>query len=237
MQIAIITPTPNIISTFVQTSIVRKSINNKVINLSIINLRDFGIGTYRQIDDAPFGGGDGMVMMAKPLQKAIEHAINLVGGTDNLQIIFPSPQGEKWDQKSAETLSKIKKIILICGHYKGIDERIINKYVTKQISMGDYILTNGEIPAMVILDSISRLMPGTLNNLNSALTDSFSYGLLDHPHFTQPREFEGMSVPDVLLSGHHKNIQYWRKNIREKLTKEKRPDLWESFIKVKESEC
>jgi len=233
MEIAVITPIPDMITNFSESTIFRKSIENKLINLSVINLRDFGIGTYKQIDDAPYGGGSGMVMMAKPLQDSIEYAIKLVGGTKDLQIIFPSPQGEKWNQNSAKTLSEIEKMILICGHYKGIDERIIEKYVTKEISVGDYILSNGEVPAMIIMDSISRLIPGTLNNLNSALSDTFTYGLLDHPHYTKPRIYENMIVPDVLLSGHHKNIQDWRENKRKLRTEKKRPDIWKNFIKLK----
>lgn len=235
-QIAVITPIPDVIDTLIQNSILRKAVEKDVVQFHIVNLRDFAKGTYRQIDDTPFGGGSGMVMMAEPFFKAIEHAINLVGGTEGLEIIYPSPQGETWNQKIAEKTSRMDKLIVICGHYKGVDERVIEKYVTQEYSLGDFVMTNGEIPAMVMLDSTVRLMPGTLNRLDSALTDSFSQALLDHPHYTQPREIEGMAVPDVLIGGHHAKIEAWRQEQKENRTQEKRPDLWEKFEKLKESE-
>ena len=172
----------------------RRSIEKKVVQFHVINLRDFGIGSYRQIDDAPFGGGSGMVMMAEPLYKAIDNAMEWMDFSDDIRIIYPSAQGKRWDQKSAENLSKKDKIIIICGHYKGIDERVIEKYVTDEFSIGDFVMTSGEIPAMVMLDSTVRLIPGTLNNIDSALTDTFTFGLLDYPHYTQPRMIDGMEV-------------------------------------------
>ena len=235
-QIAVITPVPDVIDTLIQNSILRKAVEKDVVKFHIISLRDFGKGNYRQIDDTPFGGGSGMVMMAEPFFKAIEHAIELVGGPEGVEILYPSPQGEPWTQKVAEKTSQLEKLIVICGHYKGIDERVIEKYVTQEYSLGDFVMTNGEIPAMVMLDSAVRLMPGTLNRLDSALTDSFSQDLLDHPHYTQPREIEGMAVPEVLIGGHHAKIEAWRQEQKEKRTKEKRPDLWKNFEKLKESE-
>ena len=235
-QIAVITPVPDVINILVDQSMLRRSIKKKVVEFHVINLRDFGIGSYRQIDDAPFGGGSGMVMMAEPLYKAIDAAMEWMDFSDDIRIIYPSAQGKRWDQNSAEDLSKKDKIIIICGHYKGIDERVIKKYVTDEYSIGDFVMTNGEIPAIIILDSIIRLIPGTLNNLKSALTDSFSNGLLDYPHYTQPRIFQDMAVPDVLLSGNHEKINAWRENKRELHTKNKRPDLWSKYINFKEME-
>ena len=235
-QIAVITPVPDVIKTLIDHSMLRKSIENKVMEFHVINLRDFGIGSYRQIDDAPFGGGSGMVMMAEPLYKAIESAMELMDFSDDIRIIYPSAQGKRWNQDSAEDLSKKDKIIIICGHYKGIDERVIEKYVTDQFSIGDFVMTSGEIPAMVMLDSIVRLIPGTLNNIDSALTDTFTLGLLDYPHYTQPRIVDGMEVPSILLSGHHKNIEDWRQKKREMRTKKKRLDLWENYNNDKELE-
>ena len=229
MKVAVITPIPDIFKYFLKNTMIRKSISNNTIDISITDLRKFGVGAYKQIDDIPYGGGEGMVMMAEPLKKAIDHSIEVVGGMDNLQIIFPTPQGDDWDQNAALDLSKTERLIILCGHYKGIDERIIEKYITKEISVGKYVLSNGEIPAMLILDSIARVIPGTLNNIESALTDTYSYGLYDHPHYTRPRIFENMTVPDVLLSGHHKNIREWRQNKREIRTKEKNPKLWMEF--------
>ena len=236
IQIAVITPVPDVIDTLIQNSILRKAVENNVVEFHLVNLRDFGKGNYRQIDDSPYGGGSGMVLMADPLFKAIEHAMSLVGGPENVRVIYPSPQGKTWDQRTAEETSQQKKFIVICGHYKGIDERVIEKYVTHEYSLGDFVMTGGEIPAMVMLDSTVRLIPGTLNTLESALTDSFSQDLLDHPHYTQPREIDGMEVPELLLGGHHANIEAWRQEQKEKRTKEKRPDLWEKFEKLNESE-
>jgi len=235
-KIAIITPTPEVVKTLIENSMIRKSIENEVAEIEVINLRNHGVGSYRQVDDTPFGGGDGMVMMAEPLMKAIEDALNFVGRTKELRVFYPSPQGKLWNQESAKEFSHCDKMIFICGHYKGIDERVIDKYVTDEYSIGDYVLTNGELPSVVILDSILRLVPGTLNNIDSALTDTFSLGLLDYPHYTQPRRFDDKEVPEVLVSGHHEKIESWRKEQRIMRTKKKRPDLWEKYKKNRQSE-
>ena len=236
-QIAVITPVPDVIDTLITNSILRKAVERNAVKFHIVNLRKFGRGNYRQIDDTPFGGGSGMVMMAEPLIKAIEHTMDLIGGSEDVQVIYPSPQGETWSQKVANQTSKVKKLIVICGHYKGVDERIIDRYGICEYSLGDFVITSGEIPAMVMVDSAVRLIPGALNTLDSALTDTFTHDLLDHPHYTQPREIEGLRVPDVLLSGHHKEIETWKQGQREKRTKERRPDLWKTYKeKLKESE-
>ncbi|MCS5639278.1 MAG: tRNA (guanosine(37)-N1)-methyltransferase TrmD [Candidatus Marinimicrobia bacterium] len=236
-QIAVITPVPDVIDTFITNSILRKAVERNAVKFHIVNLRQFGRGNYRQIDDTPFGGGSGMVMMAEPLIKAIEHTMDLIGGSEDVQVIYPSPQGETWSQKAANQTSKVKKLIVICGHYKGVDERVIDRYGICEYSLGDFVITSGEIPAMVMVDSAVRLIPGALNTLDSALTDTFTHDLLDHPHYTQPREIEGLRVPDVLLSGHHKEIETWKQGQREKRTKERRPDLWKTYKeKLKESE-
>ncbi len=236
-QIAVITPVPDVIDTLITNSILRKAVERNAVKFHIVNLRQFGRGNYRQIDDTPFGGGSGMVMMAEPLIKAIEHTMDLIGGSEDVQVIYPSPQGETWSQKAANQTSKIKKLIVICGHYKGVDERVIDRYGICEYSLGDFVITSGEIPAMVMVDSAVRLIPGALNTLDSALTDTFTHDLLDHPHYTQPREIEGLRVPDVLLSGHHKEIETWKQGQREKRTKERRPDLWKTYKeKLKESE-
>ena len=235
-QIAVITPVPDVINLLVEQSMLRRSIEKKVVEFHVINLRNFGIGSYRQIDDTPFGGGSGMVMMAEPLYKAIDAAMEWMDFSDDIRIIYPSAQGKRWDQKSAEDLSKKDKMIIICGHYKGIDERVIEKYVTDEFSIGDFVMTSGEIPAMVMLDSTVRLIPGTLNNIDSALTDTFTFGLLDYPHYSLPRIIDGMEVPNILLSGHHKKIEEWRQEKRETRTKNKRSDLWENYNKEIELE-
>ena len=232
-QIAIITPVPDIVESVVQNSILRQARERQKVDFHIINLRDFGEGNYHQIDDKPYGGGPGMVMMAGPLFKAIEDAIGKVGGEDDLRIIYPSPQGVQWTHNLAEENSKITRLIVICGHYKGIDERVIEKFITHEYSIGDFVVTSGEIPAMIFIDSIVRLIPGVINNLQSALSDSFAEDLLDSPFYTQPREINGLTVPKVLLSGNHKEINLWRKDSRLKRTKKKRPDLMEKFKKNK----
>ena len=236
-QIAVITPVPDVIDTLITNSILRKAVERNAVKFHIVNLRQFGRGNYRQIDDTPFGGGSGMVLMAEPLIKAIEHTMDLIGGPEDVQVIYPSPQGETWSQKAANQTSKVTKLIVICGHYKGVDERVIDRYSICEYSLGDFVITSGEIPAMVMVDSAVRLIPGALNTLDSALTDTFTHDLLDHPHYTQPREIEGLRVPDVLLSGHHKEIETWKQGQREKRTKERRPDLWKTYKeKLKESE-
>ena len=224
------------VESVVEHTMLRKAFEREKVSLHIINLREYGEGNYRQIDDTPFGGGAGMVMMPRPLFKAIEHAIETVGGPDDLRMIYPSPQGKPWDHSSAEENSTVKKLIVICGHYKGVDERVIEKYVTHEYSLGDFVVTSGEIPGLIMIDSIVRLIPGVLNKLDSALSDTFATDLLDAPYYTQPREIEGMDVPEVLLSGHHQKIEDWRQKRREEVTQQKRPDIWKSYLRLKESE-
>ena len=234
-QFAIITPVPKIIDTFVQNTILKKIIDRKVFELKIVNLRDYGLGKYKQIDDTPFGGGGGMILKPEPLFNALDATVKWMND-NNIKVIFPSPGGKEWNQNSAEKFSRESNIILICGRYKGVDERVIDEYVTDQYSVGNFVMTGGEIPALIIMDSIARLIPGALNNIESILNDSFSHQLLDHPHYTNPREFRKRSVPEVLLNGNHKHIDQWRLEHRESRTINYRPDLWEKYIKVKESE-
>ena len=235
-QFAIITPVPKIIDTFIENSILKKIIDRKVLEIRTFNLRDYGIGNYKKIDDTPYGGGGGMILRPEPLSRSIDVAMNWIKNKKNIRVVLPTPGGQKWDQSSAEKLSTKKNVILLCGHYKGIDERVIDEYVTDQFSIGDYVLTCGEIPALTIIDSVARLIPGALNNQDSALKDSFSYSLLDHPHYTNPRKYRKRSVTEILLNGNHKKINKWRLEYRKSRTINYRPDLWEKFIKVKESE-
>ena len=228
-KIAIITPVPEMVHAIIEQSMLRKAASEKVVEYNVFDLREFGKGNYRQIDDTPFGGGSGMVMMAEPLMAAIEFAMEWMGDND-VRIVCPSPQGKTWNHKSAETFSDHEKTIFICGHYKGIDQRVIEKYVTDEFSIGDFVVTSGEIPAMIMIDSMVRLIPGVLNSRESAETDTFYGDLLDIPHFTKPRKVDGMPVPEVLLNGHHKEIEDWRQSQREFITKEKRPDLWRKYL-------
>lgn len=228
-QIVIITPVPDTIDSLIANSMLRRAVERSVVEFNVVNLRDFTKGNYRQVDDEPFGGGNGMVMMAKPLFKAIDHSLELLD-SDDVRVVYPSPQGVQWTHKLAMENSRADKLVFICGHYKGIDERVIEKYVTHEYSIGDFVVTAGELPAMLIIDSIVRLIPGVLNKYDSAMSDTFASELLDAPYYTRPREIKGMKVPDVLIEGHHKKIDEWRNTQREKRTKAKRPDIWKKYL-------
>ncbi len=225
MEVYIITPFPDSIKTLINNNIANQGIKKGHLSIEIVNLRDFTKDNYKKIDDEPYGGGSGMVMMCEPLFGAIEYCISK--SEKKPKIIFPSPKGKVLNHSLSSKLSKESSLIFICGHYKGIDERVVEKYVDFEISIGDFIISNGELSTMIIFDSIVRLVPGVLNDLNSALTDSFVDDLLDAPYFTRPSEIDGLRVPDVLLSGNHKAIEKWRDDKKLELTKERRPDLLE----------
>ena len=224
MKIFIITPFPESINTLIENNIANQGIKKNLLEVEIINLRDFAKDNYKKIDDEPYGGGSGMVMMCQPLFDAIDHCIDL--SVDKPLIIFPSPRGKKLNHDISSKLSNEKSLIFICGHYKGIDERVIEKYVDLEISIGDFIISNGELSTMIIFDSIARLVPGVLNDINSAMTDSFVDDLLDAPYFTRPNEIDGLKVPEVLLSGNHEAIKKWRNDKKIEITKDRRPDLF-----------
>ena len=225
MEVYIITPFPDSIKTLIDNNIANQGLKKGHLSIEIVNLRDFTTDNYRKIDDEPYGGGSGMVMMCEPLFGAIEYCISK--SEKKPKIIFPSPKGKVLNQSLSSELSTESSLIFICGHYKGVDERVIEKYVDYEISIGDFIISNGELSTMIIFDSIVRLVPGVLNDINSALTDSFVDDLLDAPYFTRPSEIDGLKVPDVLLSGDHKAIEKWRNDKKLELTKERRPDLLE----------
>ena len=225
MEVYIITPFPDSIKTLIDNNIANQGLKKGHLSIEIVNLRDFTTDNYKKIDDEPYGGGSGMVMMCEPLFGAIEYCISK--SEKKPKIIFPSPKGKVLNHSLSSNLSTENSLIFICGHYKGIDERVIEKYVDFEISIGDFIISNGELSTMIIFDSIVRLVPGVLNDINSALTDSFVDDLLDAPYFTRPSEIDGLKVPDVLLSGDHKAIKKWRNDKKLELTKERRPDLLE----------
>ena len=225
MEVYIITPFPDSIKTLIDNNIANQGLKKGHLSIEIVNLRDFTTDNYKKIDDEPYGGGSGMVMMCVPLFGAIEYCISK--SEKKPKIIFPSPKGKVLNHSLSSNLSTESSLIFICGHYKGVDERVIEKYVDFEISIGDYIISNGELSTMIIFDSIVRLVPGVLNDINSALTDSFVDDLLDAPYFTRPSEIDGLKVPDVLLSGDHKAIEKWRNDKKFELTKERRPDLLE----------
>jgi len=220
MTIDVISSVVKIFESFLEFGPVKKAIEKNILNIRFFNLVDFAKHP-KDIDDYPYGGGSGMVMKIEPIYKAILKAKE---NFDENYVILLSPQGKLLNQKKVRELSKKKHLILICGRYKGIDARI-EYFIDEEISIGDYILSGGEIAAMVLIDAISRLLPGAVNDPNSVETDSFEDGLLDAPYYTRPVEFMGYRVPEVLLSGDHKKIEEWRKNERIKRTKQKRPDL------------
>ena len=203
-------------------SIMSRAADKNLLKVRVFDLREFGIGSYKQIDDYAFGGGAGMVLMAQPLADAIRH---LQQESVYDEIIYLTPDGDTLNQSMANQLSLRSKLLLICGHYKGIDERIRQRFVTKEISIGDYVLSGGELAAAVLVDTIGRLIPGVLNDETSALMDSFQDDLLAPPVYTRPAEWEGMKVPDILLSGHEAKIDEWRYQQSVDRTNERRPDL------------
>lgn len=209
-------------------SIIGKAIEKEIIDLNIVDIRDFSKDKHKKVDDTPYGGGAGMVIRPDVVFDAYESI-----KTDDAKVIYMSPQGKKLDQEKVESLSKNKHIILICGHYEGIDQRVLDEIVDEEISIGDYVLTGGEIPAMVLIDTISRYVDGVLNE-NSINEESFSNGLLEYPQYTRPEVFRNVSVPEVLLSGHHENIRKWRRKESIKNTYIKRPSLLENVNLTKE---
>lgn len=222
MRIDIITVQPALIESTISHSMLKRARDNGHAEINLINLRDFAINQHGQVDDYQYGGGAGMVLMCEPLANAIE---SLQKERTYDEIIYTTPDGNLFNQPAANALSLKENIIILCGHYKGIDERIRQLYVTREISIGDYVLTGGELAAAIIADSIVRLIPGVLGNEESALTDSFQDNLLAPPVFTRPAEFQGLKVPDVLLSGNFKLIEEWRSQQAEERTRQRRPDM------------
>ena len=218
MKIDILTLFPNMFDGFLNESIIKRAIEKKNVSINIVNFRDYSKLHNHQVDDTPYGGGSGMVLMCEPIVSAIEDLKE-----EDTKVILLTPQGKTYKQPMAQQLKKNRHIILVCGHYEGFDERIRN-FVDEEISIGDYILTGGELPAMIISDSIVRLLDGVIKE-SSYIEDSFTNNTLDYPTYTKPYDFRGMKVPDVLLSGDHKKIEEYRKKESIKKTEERRPDL------------
>jgi tRNA (guanine37-N1)-methyltransferase len=221
MKIDIITIFPKMFSPVLDESIIKRAQAKGKVKIHIYNLRDYTLDKHKKVDDRPFGGGSGMVMNAEPIFRAVED----IKAKTEAKVILLCPQGKKLTQEAAKRLAKYKHLILICGHYEGIDERVREYLVDEEISIGDYVLTGGELPAMVLVDTLVRLLPGVLGDKNSLIFESFKDNLLEYPQYTRPADFKGMKVPAVLLSGDHKNIEIWRKKQSIKRTKERRPDL------------
>ena len=251
MNFHILTLFPEMIMQGLSTSITGRAMDKGVISVEAVNIRDFSEDKHGHVDDYPYGGGAGMVMQAGPVYRAFEYVKDSISkkidsgkdvstndNTDSStqsesyspRVIYLTPQGRVFDQNFALELSHEEDIVFLCGHYEGIDERVLEMIVTDNVSIGDYVLTGGELPAMVMIDAISRLVPGVLNNDVSAEFETFHDNLLEYPQYTRPEEFMGKRVPEVLLSGHHKNIEKWRLEQSIKRTKKHRPDLWEKSV-------
>ncbi len=225
MKIDVLTLFPSMFTGFFETSIIGKAQEKGIVSLNTVNFRDYAQNKHSTVDDYPYGGGGGMVLKPEPIFSAVEDL--LAGEPGPSRVILMCPQGETFTQKKAEELSGERHLVLICGHYEGYDERIRQHLITDELSIGDYVLTGGELPAMVVIDSVVRLLPGVLGNERSAVTDSFSTGLLEYPQYTRPAVFRGWAVPDVLLSGHHEKIEQWRRKEALRRTWRRRPDLLE----------
>jgi tRNA (guanine37-N1)-methyltransferase len=222
MRLDILTLFPDLFTPFLRESIVGRAVKNGLVDVRLVNIRDFARGPHRTTDDRPYGGGDGMVMKPGPIFRALQ-ATGRVG--EKSRVILLSPQGTRFEQSVAWELSRMDQLILICGRYEGVDERIRSGYVDQEISIGDYVLTGGELAAMVVADAVTRLIPGVLGGERSSQEDSFEEGLLEYPHYTRPRIFEEKEVPPILLSGDHEKIRRWRRAESIRRTIEKRPDL------------
>ena len=224
MRIDIITVLPELLKSPFEASILKRAIEKGLVEVHLHNLRDFASNSYNQIDDYQFGGGAGMVMMIEPIDKCIS---GLKAERDYDDVIYMTPEGQTLNQSISNQLSLKRNIIILCGHYKGVDQRVRDQFITREISVGDYVLSGGELAAAIVCDSVIRLIPGVLGNETSALTDSFQDGLLAPPTYTRPAEYKGWKVPDVLLSGHGANIEKWREDQAYKNTQKRRPDLLE----------
>jgi tRNA (guanine37-N1)-methyltransferase len=219
VKIDVLTPFPEMFSAL-DVSIMKRAQKNGVLDLKVVNLRDYTHDNYKTVDDRPFGGGPGMVLKPEPIFEGVEA---LRG--EKTRVILMTPVGQKFDQAAARRLAQEQHLLFICGAYEGTDERVREGLVDEELSIGDFVLTNGSLPAMVVIDAITRLLPGALGDDQSSHDESFSAGQLEYPHYTRPAEFRGMKVPEVLLSGHHAEIDKWRREQSLKRTQERRPDL------------
>ena len=239
MHFHIMTLFPEMVLEGLHTSIIGRAEEKGYISINAVNIRDYTLDKHKKVDDYTYGGGAGMLMQAQPVYdcwKALDEMIQERkenAEVHRTRVIYVTPQGSVFDQKKAAELAKEEDLIFLCGHYEGIDERVLEEIVTDYISIGDYVLTGGELPAMVMIDAISRLVPGVLNNGESAETESHSNGLLEYPQYTKPREYMGYKVPEVLLNGNHKLIEEFRQQQKIERTKIKRPDLYEKWLKQK----
>ena len=229
MKFTILTLFPELVSANLSQSILKRAVDAGIIEVEIINPRDFTKDKHKKVDDTPYGGGAGMLLAVQPYYDAYLS----IDKSLKPRTFITTPSGKTYDQNFANELSKEKHIIILCGHYEGFDQRLLDLVEPEEISVGDYVLTGGELPALCIIDSVTRLLEGAIGNVESAEYDSFQNGLLEHPHYTKPRIYEGLKVPEVLLNGNHKEIDEWRFLKQLEVTRQKRPDLFEKFITEK----
>lgn len=223
MRFHILTLFPEMVEQGLNTSIIGRAVNKGLLSIHAVNIRDYTVDRHKKVDDYPYGGGAGMVMQAQPVYDAWESIVEEIGYTP--RTVYLTPQGPTFTQTMAKNYAKEKDLILLCGHYEGIDERVLEEIVTDYVSIGDYVLTGGELPAMVMVDAISRMVPGVLTNEDSGSTESFEGNLLEYPQYSRPEEWNGKKVPPILLSGDHKKVVEWRREQAILRTKERRPDL------------
>lgn len=233
MNYHVLTLFPEMIEQGLNTSIIGRAIEKGLLTLKSTNIRDYAFNKHSKVDDYPYGGGAGMVMQAEPVYCAYEAITKEM--LKKPRVVYMTPQGRVFDQAMAEELAQEENLVFLCGHYEGIDERVLEEIVTDYVSIGDYVLTGGELPAMVMIDAISRMVPGVLSNNESAEYESFQDGLLEYPQYSRPEEWHGKKVPPILLSGHHANVEKWRHEQSLIRTRERRPDLYEAYMK-KEAE-
>ncbi|MBR3706669.1 MAG: tRNA (guanosine(37)-N1)-methyltransferase TrmD [Firmicutes bacterium] len=225
MKINVLTLFPEMFTAVTESSILGKAGEKGILDINLINIRDFSLDKHKKADDYPFGGGVGMVMLAQPIFDALK-SIDAKGK----KIMYMSPRGKILDQAKIEELAGLDEMVILCGHYEGVDQRVIDYWDMEEVSIGDYILTGGELPAMVLIDSVSRFVPEVLGTKESATEESIYSGLLEYDQYTKPREYEGLEVPEVLFGGNHKLIHLWQLRNSLELTKERRPDLWEAYL-------
>ncbi len=224
----ILTLFPEMVEQGLNTSIIGRAVSAGHLSIEAVNIRDYTLDKHKKVDDYPYGGGAGMVMQAQPIYDAHEAVCNRIG--KKARTIYLDPQGKTFNQEMAKEFALEEDLVFLCGHYEGVDERVLEEIVTDHVSIGDYVLTGGELPAMVMIDAISRMVPGVLSNEDSGVSETFHNHLLEYPQYSRPEEWHGKKVPEVLMSGHHKNIEKWRLEQSVMRTKERRPDLYEKYL-------
>jgi len=228
LRFHVMTLFPDMVNNALSESIIGRAKDKGAVSIEAVNIRDFAFNKHHKVDDYTYGGGAGMLMQAEPVYKCYESIAESL--KQKPRVIYVTPQGRTFNQSIAKELSKEEDIVILCGHYEGVDERVLEEIVTDNISIGDFVLTGGELPAMMIIDAVSRLVPGVLHNDESAEYESFEDGLLEYPQYSRPEVWHDKKVPDILLSGHHANVEKWRHEISLERTKERRPDLYEAYV-------